>query len=137
MTRGIRGHKEKETLMRPLSLSAKIPAALFLSIMFLAPIAAQAAEKISIKAGDFYFEPKEIRVKSGEPVSIAVESVGAAKHNITILNTDGKKMAEKDVPKGKIVTLDVTFPKPGAYTFYCDIDGHRKSGMEGRFEAAP
>jgi uncharacterized cupredoxin-like copper-binding protein len=123
--------------MRHLSLPAKIAAAFFLSILFLGPIAVQAAEKISIKAADFYFEPKEIRVKSGEPVSVTIENVGGAKHNLTILNTDGKKMAEKDIPKGKTVTLDVTFPKPGAYTFYCDIDGHRKSGMEGRFEAAP
>ncbi len=114
-----------------------IAALVFAAAIFLGPMAAQSAEKISIKAADFSFDPKEIRVKSGEPVSITVQNVGSAKHNITILNTDGKKMAEKDVPKQKTVILDVTFSKPGTYVFYCDVDGHRKSGMEGRFEAAP
>ncbi len=116
---------------------SKIAALVSAAVVFLSPVAAQSAENISIKAADFYFEPKAVRVKSGEPVSITVENVGAAKHNITILNENGKKMVEKDVPKQKTVTLNVTFPKPGTYVFYCDVGGHRKSGMEGRFEAAP
>jgi uncharacterized cupredoxin-like copper-binding protein len=129
--------RKKGDSMRHLFPSAKITAALFLSMILLGPIAAHSAEKISIKAGDFHFEPKEIRVKSGEPVSISVENIGAAKHNITILDTQGKKMVGKDVPTKTTVTLEVTFPKPGAYGFYCDIGGHRKAGMEGRFEVAP
>ncbi len=123
--------------MKHLPSAVKITAAFLVLFAFMGPNTSSAAEQVSLKAADFSFEPKEIRVKSGVPVSISVENVGAAKHNITILNTEGKKMAEKDIPTKKTVTLDVTFPKPGTYIFYCDMKGHRKAGMEGRFEAAP
>ena len=56
--------------------------------------------------------------KSGTPHDIAIEGNG--------LDQKGKV-----VQNGGVSEVDVTL-KPGTYTFYCSVPGHRQAGMEGK-----
>lgn len=54
---------------------------------------------------------------SGIPHAIAVEGNGVDK--------DGKTVTQGG---NSTVTVDL---KPGKYTFYCPVDGHKAAGMQG------
>jgi plastocyanin len=86
-----------------------------------------ATETIAIQAGNFYFKPDTITATPG----IAKISMTAANgiHDLVFdgaypgftLEADGGGGAESQ-------KIDL---KPGKYTFYCSIDGHRAAGMVG------
>jgi plastocyanin len=62
-------------------------------------------------------------------VTIALANSSPVEHNVTI--AEGTKVlgATPTFTGGsKAVTLKL---KPGKYTFYCSVPGHRQAGMEG------
>ncbi len=88
------------------------------------------ARRIEVNARSYAFAPKHIRVKAGEDVAIALHSEDQAhdftiEHKGLVVAVDGGKTAEG----GFRVT------KPGTYTFYCSITGHRAAGMQGTITA--
>jgi plastocyanin len=79
-----------------------------------------------IEAGNLFFKPDTVKLPAGIDT---IELVGRG--NIHTLVIDGVKgftlRVEGDGDHdSKKVTL-----KPGKFTFYCDIPGHREAGMEG------
>jgi len=95
----------------------------------------------------------------GSSVSVTADAGGALKFNATTLTAKAGKVTVKDVnpsssgiphgiavegngvdkdgtggtsgvSAGKTATLSVTL-KPGTYTFYCPVDGHKAAGMKG------
>ena len=86
-----------------------------------------ATETISIEAANYYFKPNKISTNAG----IAKIEL-AAKNGIHDLVFDGAYSGftlEADGGGGaQSKKLDL---KPGTYTFYCSITGHRAQGMEG------
>ena len=51
-------------------------------------------------------------------------------HDIS-LEGNGVDQQGDEVQGGGVSTVDVTL-KPGEYTFYCSVPGHREGGMEGK-----
>ncbi len=51
-------------------------------------------------------------------------------HNVYVDDAGGSNVAEIETITGSSATT-VADLKPGTYTFYCDIPGHREAGMEG------
>jgi plastocyanin len=90
--------------------------------------AGPAERTIKIDAGNFYFDPDKITVKPGISELDLVLDEG----NHTLVFDDNKvpgfqlEVAGDTKTDAKKVDL-----KPGTYTFYCDILGHREQGMEG------
>jgi uncharacterized cupredoxin-like copper-binding protein len=86
-----------------------------------------ATETIAIEAGSFYFKPDKISTAAG----IAKIEL-TAKNGIHDLVFDGAYPGftlEADGGGGtQAKKIDL---KPGTYTFYCRITGHRAAGMEG------
>ena len=86
-----------------------------------------ATETIAIEAGNFYFKPDKISTAAG----IAKIEL-TAKNGIHDLVFDGAYPGftlEADGGGGtQAKKIDL---KPGTYTFYCSITGHRAAGMEG------
>ena len=86
-----------------------------------------ATETIAIQAGNFYFKPDTITATPG----IAKISMTAANgiHDLVFDGAYPGFLLEADGGGGaQSKKIDL---KPGKYTFYCSITGHRAAGMEG------
>ena len=51
-------------------------------------------------------------------------------HNVTIATSSGTVIGATPTFQGGTKTLTVNL-KPGTYTFYCSVPGHRQAGMQG------
>jgi plastocyanin len=78
--------------------------------------------------GALKFDQTSLEASAGK-VTIDFTNDSSLSHNVTI---DGPGVEDEgtDTIKGSTanITLDL---KPGKYTFYCSVDGHRAAGMEG------
>jgi plastocyanin len=89
-----------------------------------APVA-KGARVIHVDARSFAYEPSTIRVKAGEDVAIELASEDSF-HDFEVQGTHVVGAGSDETAKGGL-RLD----KPGRYTFFCSVPGHRASGMEG------
>jgi plastocyanin len=84
------------------------------------------AGALAVTAKSFSFTPKEIDVKAGSTATLSLHSTDLA-HDFTVKELD----IHVAVQGGKTTSKSITFDKPGTYTFYCSVAGHREAGMEG------
>jgi cytochrome c oxidase subunit 2 len=94
----------------------------------LAAISADQAKVIKISAKRFEFEPKEITIKKGVPVTLELTTQDRS-HGFAI---EGMNL-RTDIEPGKVAELVVNPQKAGKYDFYCDVfcgSGHE--GMNGK-----
>jgi plastocyanin len=78
--------------------------------------------------GELDYNAKQLAAKAGR-VTITMTNMSPLEHNVTL--AQGSKMlgATPTFQGGsKSLTLNL---KPGTYTFYCSVPGHRAAGMEG------
>ena len=78
---------------------------------------------ITIDMGDDWFEPDHFTVRVGESVTVTVDNIGDAIHNMVILSSDaeGENFAsDAIVNPGETDTFEFTFTTPGTYDFQCD-----------------
>ncbi len=87
---------------------------------------APGARHIRVAARSFAFDPGEITVKAGEDIAIVLTSKDSV-HDFTVDEFDGHVAAEA----GKTSTGGFRADKPGRYTYYCSVPGHRDAGMDG------
>jgi plastocyanin len=82
---------------------------------------------LDIKGGNFFFDPKNSDAPAGVD-AIKMESEGGL-HTLVF---DGGKVPgfKLEASSGESDELKANL-KPGKYTIYCDIPGHREAGMEG------
>jgi plastocyanin len=88
--------------------------------------------KVSLKAeaSALKFDKKTATAKAGTVTMTMVNpSGGQAPHAIAV-EGNGVDKDGKVVQPGGTSTVSVKL-KPGKYTFYCPVDGHRKAGMQG------
>ncbi len=87
---------------------------------------AEGARRIEVAATSFKFDPDEITVRAGEDVAIVLSSDDLL-HDFTIDEIDVHVSADR----GKTAQGGLRADKPGEYTYYCTVAGHREGGMEG------
>ncbi len=92
----------------------------------LAGLAGTAPSSIKVVAKEFAFEPKEIKVKAGQPVKLVLENKGVIEHDILI-----EKLNAKTQPIRPGTTGEISFtPKAkGRYPVVCTVPGHKEAGM--------
>jgi len=95
--------------------------------------AVEKAGKLSLEAapsGQLAYVTNKASAKAG-PVTIAMPNSSGVSHNIAVQQgTNGAVLgASSFISKGS-TSVTVTL-KPGAYTFFCQVPGHRAAGMEG------
>ena len=73
---------------------------------------------------EFSIEPAMVDVAAGG--SLNVRNAGAVTHNL-IIEAD---VRTADIDPGASETLDLSSLKPGTYTVFCDIPGHKGAGMQ-------
>lgn len=87
---------------------------------------ADGARRIEVTAKSFSFAPGEIRAKVGEQIAVALTSSDLL-HDFTIDELDAHVAAGP----GKTEEGGFKATKPGRYTYYCSVAGHRQAGMQG------
>ena len=89
---------------------------------------ATTALKLAASATALSFDAKQLSAKAGK-VTITLTNTAPLEHNVTIAQGSTVLGATPTFTGGsKAVTLTL---KPGTYTFYCSVPGHRQAGMEG------
>jgi plastocyanin len=87
---------------------------------------AAAGTPFKITAADLSFTPKDAPLTAG-PVAVTYVNTGALTHTLVL---EGEPSFNKlSAEPGKTVT-ETWNAKPGTYTFFCDVPGHRQAGME-------
>jgi plastocyanin len=92
--------------------------------------ATQAATTVPLSAvpNAIAFNTKTLTAKAGK-VTIAFTNSGALEHNVTIAQ-GSTVLGATPTFTAAVKNLTLTL-KPGTYTFYCSVPGHRAAGMEG------
>jgi plastocyanin len=78
--------------------------------------------------GALSYNTKQLTAKAGT-VTITMANMSPVEHNVTIAE-GSKVLGATPTFAGGSKTLTVKL-KPGKYTFYCSVPGHRAAGMEG------
>jgi plastocyanin len=95
------------------------------------PAAGAAASALMLAAspeGQLSFSTKQLSAKAGA-VTITFTNKASLEHNVTVAQGSVVLGATSTFASGtRTLTLNL---KPGTYTFYCSVPGHRQGGMEG------
>ena len=84
--------------------------------------------KLSADPTKLAFNTKTLSAKSGT-VTLTMANPSGIPHAIAV-EGNGVDKNGQTVQQGGTSTITVNL-KPGKYTFYCPVDGHRAAGMEG------
>jgi plastocyanin len=95
--------------------------------------AAAGSSQLSLAAdpsGQLKFTQTSLSAKAGK-VTIQFTNASPVPHNLTIQQgTNGPNLGATPTFQGGSKTLTLSL-KPGTYTFYCSVPGHRAAGMQG------
>ncbi|HEU4706693.1 MAG TPA: plastocyanin/azurin family copper-binding protein [Solirubrobacterales bacterium] len=75
------------------------------------------------------YDTTKLGAKAGK-VTIDFKNPSAIAHNVVIEDETGKELASFE-PVAEGEGSETAELKPGTYTFYCSVPGHRQAGMEG------
>jgi plastocyanin len=78
--------------------------------------------------GQLSFNTKQLSAKAGK-ITITMANMSPVPHNVTVAQ-GSTVLGATPTFQGGSKTLTLTL-KPGTYTFYCSVPGHRQAGMEG------
>jgi plastocyanin len=95
------------------------------------PAAGKAGSSLALAAnpsGALSYDTKTLSAKAGT-VTITMTNMSPLEHNVTVAQGSKVLGATPTFVDGSR-TLTLTL-KPGKYTFYCSVPGHRQAGMEG------
>jgi plastocyanin len=92
------------------------------------PAAGASTLSLSADPSALKFDKSALSASAGK-VTIDMKNPSSLQHNIAI-EGNGVDTQGKIVGQGGTSTVSATL-KPGTYTFYCAVDGHRQAGMEG------
>jgi plastocyanin len=81
-----------------------------------------------IIAGDIYLKPKEVEAPAGK-ITVTYTNDGQLQHTLLV---EGKRGLYLDVTGRGDTDRGTIQLRPGSYTLYCDLPGHRPAGMEAK-----
>jgi plastocyanin len=79
--------------------------------------------------GALAFEQTSLSAQAGKG-TINLDNPAPVGHDVCVEDPGGNELGCSDVVTQDKTSLTVDL-KPGTYTYYCDVDGHRAGGMEG------
>ena len=91
-----------------------------------APVVPGALE-VAVSGKAYSFTPNRIELAPGSDATIALSSTDLP-HDVTVVGVGHVVHAQA----GKTARGGLKITKPGTYTFYCSVQGHRAAGMTGK-----
>ena len=82
------------------------------------------------EGSELAYTTKDATAKAGK-VTIDFTNPQPLSHDVAIEDSSGKKVGETELVAGGKTVATIGDLKPGTYTFYCTVPGHREAGMEG------
>ncbi len=79
--------------------------------------------------GELAYTTTEATAKAGK-VTIDFNNPQSLTHDVAVEDEKGETVGKTDLIAGEETSTTVDL-KPGTYTFYCSVPGHREAGMEG------
>jgi plastocyanin len=64
-------------------------------------------------------------------VAIKFTNKSALDHDVVLINASNKILGKTPTFQGGTKSFSTTL-KPGTYTYYCSVPGHRQAGMQGK-----
>ena len=93
------------------------------------PAAAATTLKLAANpAGQLAYDTKQLSAKAGK-VTIDMSNSSPVEHDVAVAQ-GSQVLGQTPVFTGGSKSVTLTL-KPGTYTFYCTVPGHRQAGMEG------
>ncbi|HEX9966637.1 MAG TPA: cupredoxin domain-containing protein [Solirubrobacterales bacterium] len=77
------------------------------------------------------FAEDAMTAEAGKNVTLHFSNPQPIGHDVDIEDSKGEEIAETDVITEGEDTATIADLKPGKYTYYCSVPGHREGGMEG------
>lgn len=82
-----------------------------------------AGQRVAVSVTENGFEPSDIRVTKGQPITFVFErKTDATCAKEVIIHVDDGNKIEKQLPLNEPVEVAVTFPKSGDITYACAMD---------------
>jgi plastocyanin len=81
-------------------------------------------------SGNLAFTSEEINAKAGKD-TIEFTNESPVPHDVKIENEAGEEIGGTEVISEGSDSAEVEL-KPGTYTYFCSVPGHRQAGMEGK-----
>jgi plastocyanin len=83
---------------------------------------------VAVEAGELFFKPASLQAAPGT-LQISLKNTGVLQHSLLV--EEEPKFGRLLVNSGATASGKLE-AKPGTYTLYCDIPGHRPGGMEAK-----
>jgi plastocyanin len=84
---------------------------------------------LAAKGSQLLFNTNALTAKAGK-VTIDFTNSSALQHNVTLSGSGNKILGKTPTFAGGSKSFSATL-KPGTYTYYCSVPGHRQAGMQG------
>ena len=94
-----------------------------------APKTPSGALSLAPEGDQLMFDTSELHAKAGK-VTIDFTNDSAISHDVVLIDSANKILGQTPVFDGGTKSVSVTL-KPGTYTYYCAVPGHREAGMQG------
>jgi YVTN family beta-propeller protein len=78
-----------------------------------------ASSGVALRVDDYFFEPRVIQGRAGQPLRLRIENAASTLHN---LSAPGLGI-DRDLPPKSRVEIDVTVPRSGPVEFFCKFHG--------------
>lgn len=93
---------------------------------------ASAVDISAVEGSDLAYEQKSVDAAAGK-VTVNFTNPQAIPHDVDIEDASGEDVGETDLVSEDSASVKVDL-KPGTYTFFCSVPGHREAGMEGTID---
>jgi plastocyanin len=81
-------------------------------------------------SGALAFDTDQLDAKAGS-VTIDFSNPAPIGHDVVVEDSSGEELGKTPVITDSEETLAISDLKPGDYTYFCSVPGHREGGMEG------